>query len=58
MNYEKNAYTDTRRIQPGCEHRLGCKCETPFWLRERTTSEIEFEARHRMIIEENKDDTI
>jgi hypothetical protein len=38
-----NAYTDARKIAPGCQHRLGCKCETPFWLRDPTPREVKFE---------------
>lgn len=44
----RNAYVNARRVQPGCEHRLGCKCDPPFWLRDRTEPEKEFELRVRM----------
>lgn len=39
----KNAYTEARRIAPGCQHMLGCKCDTPFWLRDATAREIRHE---------------
>lgn len=29
-----------RRIQPGCMHQLGCKCDPPYWLREPTEQEF------------------
>jgi hypothetical protein len=41
-----NAYTDSRIVRPGCQHMLGCKCEIPFWLREQTPRETEFENRY------------
>lgn len=41
----RNAYTEPRRIQPGCTHHLGCKCDVPYHLRESTLSEKRFEAR-------------
>jgi len=40
---ERNAYTEPRRIVPGCQHMLGCKCDAPYWLREPTRREINFE---------------
>lgn len=44
-NSMQNAYTEARKIAPGCQHILGCKCETPFWLREPTARELAFESR-------------
>lgn len=44
----KNAYSDPQRVRPGCEHRLGCKCDVPFWLRNYTQAENEFEQRMRI----------
>lgn len=41
----KNAYTDPLKVVAGCQHRLGCKCEIPFWLREATPRELAFESR-------------
>ena len=43
QNPDVNAYTDPRKTALGCQHRLGCKCETPFWLREPTPREVKFE---------------
>lgn len=28
-----DAYRFPRRVAEGCEHRLGCKCDPPYWLR-------------------------
>jgi hypothetical protein len=36
-----DAYRYPRRIQPGCQHILGCKCDAPYWLREPTPAELE-----------------
>lgn len=36
-----DAYRYPRRIQPGCQHQLGCKCDAPYWLREPTPAELE-----------------
>lgn len=41
--FARNAYVDAPVSRPGCEHRLGCRCTTPFWLRERTEEERESE---------------
>lgn len=43
--HDVNAYTDARKIFPGCQHMLGCKCTTPFWLRDPTMRELNFERR-------------
>lgn len=40
---ERNAYIDAPKIAPGCQHMLGCKCDTPFWLRDPTRREVKFE---------------
>lgn len=44
-NRDVNAYTDPRKIVSGCQHRMGCKCEIPFWLRDATPRELAFESR-------------
>ncbi len=36
---ELNAYTKPRQLIEGCEHRLGCKCDPPFWLRRPSPAE-------------------
>ena len=28
-----HATQNQRRVQPGCTHQLGCKCEPPHWVR-------------------------
>lgn len=43
----KNAYLEGRRIQPGCKHMLGCKCEIPYHLRPSTSAEQKMEKRIR-----------
>lgn len=35
-----DAWEVPRKIQPGCPHQLGCKCEPPFWLRSPTQAEM------------------
>ena len=35
-----DAYRFPRRIQPGCQHQLGCKCDPPYWLRLPTPAEL------------------
>lgn len=35
-----NAFVYARKVQPGCEHRLYCKCDVPYWLRESTLPEL------------------
>jgi hypothetical protein len=42
----RNAYVDAPKIAPGCEHRFGCKCDTPFWLRDPNARELLFESRY------------
>jgi hypothetical protein len=43
----KDAYRQPRFIVEGCQHRLGCRCETPFWLREMSPVE-EARMAHRL----------
>jgi len=36
-----DAFLYPRKIVPGCDHnRLWCKCDTPYWLRVSTESEL------------------
>lgn len=35
----KDAFSQPRRLAPGCQHQLGCKCDPPFWLRSMTQVE-------------------
>jgi len=35
-----DAYQFARRIQPGCLHMLGCKCDPPYWLRPPSPQEL------------------
>jgi hypothetical protein len=35
----RNAYAQARQLAPGCQHQLGCRCDTPYWLRESTVAE-------------------
>lgn len=35
-----DAYSRPRRMTEGCQHRMGCRCETPFWLREFSPAEL------------------
>lgn len=35
----KDAYSQPRVEKPGCQHRLGCKCDVPYHLRESTLVE-------------------
>ena len=35
-----DAYRFARRVQPGCQHQLGCKCDPPYWLREPSAAEL------------------
>lgn len=44
---ELDHYTNERRVQPGCQHNLGCKCEPPYWLRLSTPIEQAREAVRR-----------
>lgn len=43
MTPQHNAYTQPRKVKPGCEHRLGCACDAPYWLRQSTPAEQAFE---------------
>ena len=44
---ERNAYREGREIRPGCQHNLGCRCSTPYHLRESTPAEQAIEERMR-----------
>jgi hypothetical protein len=46
---EIDAYRYPRRVTEGCMHRLGCKCDPPFWLRAMSPAE---EARIPKVVEE------
>lgn len=35
-----DAYTQARRVQPGCQHHLGCKCGVPYYLRPSSPAEL------------------
>lgn len=35
-----NAFELPRKLTPGCQHRLGCKCQPPYWLRPSTPQEL------------------
>ena len=36
---ELDAWSRPRRVVEGCQHRMGCRCEPPFWLRLPTAAE-------------------
>jgi hypothetical protein len=36
-----DAYRYPQRLVEGCQHRLGCKCDPPFWLRPYSPAELE-----------------
>lgn len=38
-----DAYRFPPKLQPGCQHQLGCKCDPPFWLRASSPAEEERE---------------
>lgn len=40
-----NAYERDRQVRPGCMHRLGCRCQPPYWLRPSTLSELKREEK-------------
>jgi hypothetical protein len=42
-----DAYSRPRKVQPGCQHHLGCKCEPPYWLRPSSPIEQAKEAAMR-----------
>lgn len=46
--FTKDAYASPRVIRPGCEHKLGCRCDPPYHLRESTPVEKAREA-HNLI---------
>lgn len=43
-----DAYSRARRVQPGCQHYLGCKCEAPYWLRDSSPVEQSREVLRRL----------
>ena len=43
-----DAYRHPRHVHEGCQHRLGCKCETPFWLRDFSPVELARIERNRL----------
>lgn len=45
MVTSENAYELELKVRPGCMHRLGCKCETPYWLRPSTPDELRREEK-------------
>ena len=45
---DMDAYTRARRVSPGCQHNLGCKCEPPYWLRDSTPVEQAREVVQRL----------
>jgi hypothetical protein len=40
-----DAYAIPRRLAPGCQHNLGCKCDPPYWLRPSSPAEQERESK-------------
>lgn len=48
VDHPVDAYHYPRRVQEGCQHRLGCKCETPFWLRDFSPAELAWIERRRL----------
>lgn len=42
-----DAYRRARVVKDGCNHQLGCKCESPFWLRLPTAIEEETQEWYR-----------
>lgn len=46
MNAALDAYARARRVQPGCQHNLGC--EAPYWLRDSTPVEQAREVLRRL----------
>lgn len=62
MNAQSNpdhpvdAYRYPRRTAEGCQHRMGCRCETPFWLRPFSEAELARIERNRLPGEGNGED--
>jgi len=44
---ERDAYATKREERPGCQHQLGCRCDTPYHLRPSTRPEQQREAAYR-----------
>lgn len=42
-----DAFQRPQRVKPGCQHRLGCNCTPPYWLRASSPVEEAKEARLR-----------
>ena len=40
---EPDAYRRARRIQPGCQHVMACRCDPPYWLRPSSAIELVME---------------
>jgi hypothetical protein len=36
----RNAFIDPQRLAPGCQHKEGCRCDPPWWLRQPTEDEF------------------
>lgn len=48
----KDAYSQPRKLQPGCEHFQGkCKCDTPYHLRASTPLELRQEELRSLSIQ-------
>lgn len=45
MDVQMNAYELPRLVKEGCQHRLGCRCQPPYWLRPSTPSELSREEK-------------
>lgn len=43
-----DAYRNPRRVAEGCQHRLGCRCDIPFWLRPFSPAELARIERNRL----------
>lgn len=44
-----NAYVRGRKFAEGCQHRLGCKCEIPFWLRPFSPAELAWVEKRQLV---------
>ncbi len=47
-NRQVDAYRQPRRVRPGCQHQLGCRCQPPFWLRDFSLAELARIERNRL----------
>lgn len=45
----KDAFSQPRRVNPGCQHGLGCGCDIPHHLRPSTPIELFKEARYAKV---------